>query len=264
MGLFDFIKNKKDKTENTEEVRKAISDNIEYLLEKAASEPGLRPKFYKTLLNSELIVLTNENSGEEGVQTLEKNTTLNIMSMSDGKIPVFTSTDRIFDKGVIKTEVPFIGMNGRSLLEATQGATLILNPFSDFGKELTPSEIQRLLNGSIFKPQEQQDLKKNTRVRIGQPAQIPDGLEKSLIEFAKTRNEIDSVYIAMTERVDSGEYPSLIIGLKVTNNEQEVLGELGEAIRPYISEGKHIDMMKISGNDGLSKYFETIEPIYKK
>lgn len=264
MGLFDFIKNKKDKTENIEEARSAISDNMELLLEKASSEPGLRPKFYKTLLNSELIVLTNEKSGQAGIQTLEQDTVLKIVTMKDGKIPVFTSTDRIFDKGVIKNEIPFVGMNGRSLFETTKGATLVLNPFSDFGKELTAPEIERLLDGSVFKPQEQHEIKKETKVRIGQPANIPNGLEKSLTEFAKTRNEIESIYIAMIERVGSVEHPSLMVGLKITGNEQEVFGELGEAIRPHISEGKHIDMMKISGNDGLSGYFDTIEPIYKK
>jgi hypothetical protein len=264
MGLFDFIKNKKDKTENIGEARKAISDNIENLIEKAASEPGLRPKFYKALLDSELIVLTNEHSGDEGIKTLEKDTTLKIISMKDGKIPVFTSTDRIFDKKVIQKEVPFVGMNGRSLFETTKGATLMLNPFSDFGKELTPSEIASLLDGSIFQPKHVEEIKKNTKIRIGQPAQIPDGLEKSLIIYSKTRDEIEAIYIAMVERVDSGEPPSLMIGIRMSHNEQEIIGEIGEAIQPHIPTGKHIDFMKISGTDGLSGYFDKVEPIYRK
>lgn len=264
MRLFDFIKNKNDKAENLGESGKAISDNLEFLLEKASSEQGLRPKFYKTLLDSELIVLTDESSGAQGVKTLDKDTTLKIASMEDGKIPVFTSTDRIFDKGVIKKEVPFVGMNGRSLLETTRGATLFLNPFSDYGKELTVSEIQSLLSGSIFQPQQDQGIKKDTRVRIGQPAQIPNGLDKSLIEFGKTKDEIEAIYIAMVEKVDSGEYPSLMIGVRVTQNEKEVFGELGDAIRPHLSEGKRINMMKISGNEGLSGYFNNDKPIYIK
>lgn len=264
MGLFDFINNKTDKTENLGEARKAISNNIENLIEKAASEPGLRPKFYKALLNSELIVLTKEHSGDDGIKTLEKDTTMKIFSMDDGKIPVFTSTDRIFDKKVIHTEVSFVGMNGRSLLEATKGATLLLNPFSDFGKELTPSEIASLLDDTIFQPKHVEVIKKNTQIRIGQPAQLPEGLEKSLSIYSKTREEIEAVYIAMVERVDSGEPPGLMIGLRMSQNEQEIIGEIGEAVQPHIPKGKHIDFMKISGTDGLSEYFDKVEPIYRK
>ena len=211
MGLFDFFKNKKDKTENSEEVEKTISNTLETLLKKAATEPGLRPLFYKTLLESELIVLTNEQTGDEGLKTLEKDTNFKIMTMNDGKIPIFTSTDRIFDKKVIETEVPFIGMAGRTLLETTKGATLVINPFSNFGKELTPSEIISLLNGTFFQPKHTEEIKKNTKIRIGQPAQLPDGMEKSISTYSKTRSEIEAVYIAILERVDSGEYPSLLM-----------------------------------------------------
>jgi hypothetical protein len=264
MGLFDFIKNKRDKTENLGETHMAISDNIEKLIEKAASEPGLRPKFYKTLLDSELIVITSEHSGELGTRTLEKDTTLKIFSMEDDKIAVFTSADRIFDKNIIQTEVSFVGMNGRALLEATKGATLLLNPFSEFGKELTPSEIAGLLDGSIFQPKHVEEIKKNTKIRIGQPAQLPDGLVKSLSEYSKSRKEIEAVYIAMVERVDSGEPPGLMIGLRISDNVQEIFGEIGEVIHPHIPEGNHIDLMKISGTDGFSEYFNNVEPIYTK
>ena len=204
MGIFRSKKNK-NKSENFGDYRKAISDNLEALIVKAASEPGLRPKFYKTLLDAELIVLTDEQKGDGGVKTLESGTKVKIVSLKNGDIPVFTSTDRIFDKNVIKEEVPFLGMNGRNLLEMTKGAKLVLNPFSDYGKELLPNEIQSLLDGSMFIPQNEQKIETETKVRIGQPAKIPEGLDISLIEFAKTRSEIKEIYIAMIEKFDSGE-----------------------------------------------------------
>lgn len=263
MGLFDLFKSNND---NSDAARQGITDSIEYLLEKAATEPGLRPKFYKTLLDSELIVLTHEHFGKEGVHTLAGNTTLKLVTTRDGKIPVFTSTDRIFDKGLIKTEVPFLGLNGRSLLETTKGATLVLNPFSDHTKELAAEEIDELLNGNIFRPEKPEEIKQHTKVRIGQPAagRIPAGLDKSLIEFAKTRINIKAIYIAMIERVGSGNLPSLMIALRLSNSDQQVFGELGEVIRPYVSNDTHIEMMEINGNEGLSGYFDSVQSIYKK
>jgi len=264
MGLLDFFKTKKDKTVDSEEVEKTISNNLETLLKTASTEPGLRPLFYKTLLEFELIVLTNKLTGDEGLTTLEKDTNIKIITLTDGKIPVFTSTDRIFDNKIIETEVPFIGMVGRTLLETTKGATLVLNPFSDFSKEMTPLEITSLLNGTFFQPKHTEEIKKNTKIRIGQPAQIPDGMEKSISTYSKTRSEIEAVYIAMLERVGSGEYPSLLIALKVNHKGDEILGEIGEAIQTHIPKGEHIDFMEISNNDGISSYFDTVEPIYRR
>jgi len=43
-------------------------------------------------------------------------------------------------------------MAARDFLELTRGADVLLNPGSDYGKELLASEIESLLDGSIFGP----------------------------------------------------------------------------------------------------------------
>jgi len=263
MGLFDIFKNKKDNDMPSRENIKEKAIILEDLLRKSANESGLWPSFYKAILSSELIVLTDKASKNDGQTVLKADTSVNIVSFKDGKIPAFTSTDRIFDKGVIKNEVPFIGLNGRDLLELTKGDALILNPFSDFGKEFTPDEIKSLLDGTLFNPNIHETTK-DTRVQLGIPAQLPVGFENSLIEFSKTRIEIDSTYVAIIDRIDSGEGPNLIVGLKIESNEKEIFGELSNALRPYVKNGKHIELTRITGTGGLSSFFNKIEPIYKK
>lgn len=67
--------------------------------------PAFRAEFYKRLLSDELVVITEKSGLPEGNHTFEPDTKVNIVSFADGKIPVFTSTERIFDKGVVKEQV---------------------------------------------------------------------------------------------------------------------------------------------------------------
>lgn len=144
MGLFDIFKKKK--TDST-----FPENELEQSLMQGATNASAQKDFYKKLLWNQLYVLTDGNSSsEEGMQTLEKDTTVHLVTFEKGQIQVFTSTNRIFDKGVIKEQVPFIGLRGQDLFEVAKGTTFILNPYSDYGKSLIPEEIESLMNGTIF------------------------------------------------------------------------------------------------------------------
>ncbi|MCK9156192.1 MAG: enhanced serine sensitivity protein SseB C-terminal domain-containing protein [Paludibacteraceae bacterium] len=288
MGLFDFLKKKKETAKKAEEVEtpqepaqeeeikeeeekataeapqeEAEEETLESLLKKAATEPAMRPQFYKKLLDTKIIVLTDK--GQNGPEELQKGTSVRIKTLKEGKIPAFTSLQRLYDNDIIKEEVPYIEITGRKLFMATKGACLVLNPFSDTGKELTPPEIQSLLDGTLLGEPESETLKEKTTIRIGKPAHVPEGLETTLIEFSKTKTDITAVYIALMEKEGSGQEPTLLIGVKLTGNEkeQEIFSELGVAIRPYAPQGKRINMAPIYENGNLSNYFNNVEPVYR-
>jgi tetratricopeptide (TPR) repeat protein len=144
MGIFDLFKKKK--TDST-----FPENELEKSLMQAATNISAQKDFYQKLLWNQLYVLTGEQSvSEEGIQTLEKDTTVQFVTFEGGQIPVFTSTNRIFDKGVIKEEVPYLSIKGQDLFGVAKGATFILNPYSDYGKELIPEEIENLMNGTIY------------------------------------------------------------------------------------------------------------------
>lgn len=144
MGIFDIFKKKK--TDST------FPDNeLEQSLMQSSSSSSAQKDFYQKLLWNQLYVLTGEQSvSEEGIQTLEKDTTIQFVTFEGGQIPVFTSINRIFDKGIIKEEVPYLSLKGQDLFGVAKGATFILNPYSDYGKELIPDEIENLMNGTIY------------------------------------------------------------------------------------------------------------------
>lgn len=144
MGIFDIFKKKK--TDST-----FPENELEQSLMKAASNISAQKDFYQKLLWNQLYVLTSEQSvSEEGNQTIEEDTTVQFVTFEGGQIPVFTSTNRIFDKGIIKESVPYLGLKGQDLFGVAKGATFILNPYSDYAKELVPEEIEHLMNGSIY------------------------------------------------------------------------------------------------------------------
>lgn len=174
MGIFDIFKKKKTASTFPE-------NELEKTLMQATTDASARHEFYLKLLWNELIVLTiGHDNSQEGYRTLEKDTKIQFVTFENGKIPVFTSTNRIFDKGVINEEVPFIALKGQSLFSLTKGATFILNPYSDYGKELVPNEIENLLDGSIFDQNNEMTIEKETEVQIGQPANYPIDIEDDM------------------------------------------------------------------------------------
>jgi hypothetical protein len=65
---------------------------------------------------------------------------VSILKLTDGRIPVFTAKERIFDKEVIKEKVTYLAMKGEDLFNLAKGASFVLNPYSDYGKELFPQK----------------------------------------------------------------------------------------------------------------------------
>ena len=144
MGLFDIFKKKKKQVFEPE-------NELEQCLMNGRTDINAQKEFYQKLLWNELFVLTNAApTYQEGTNMLEEGSNVQIVAFDGGQIPVFTSTNRIFDKGIIDTAVHYLCLKGQDLFELAQGATFVLNPYSEFHKELVPEEIEDLMNGTIY------------------------------------------------------------------------------------------------------------------
>lgn len=156
MGLFDLFKKKKTGSSFPE-------NELEECLMRAASDVDAQKEFYQKLLWNQLVVLTDkEQSLEAGTSTLEKDMQLRLVTFENGYIPVFTSSNRIFDKGIVTEEVPVMGIRGQDLFSVAKGATFVLNPYSDYFKELLPEEIENLMNGTIYDQLDAYEAEKET------------------------------------------------------------------------------------------------------
>jgi len=258
MGFLNIFKNKKDISVQTE-------FDLETLLMKAATEPAYRAEFYKRLLSDNLIVITQGSELSEGKQILEKDTQVKIISYPDGKIPVFTSTQRIFDKGIVKEQVNFLEMKGENLFELAKGATFLLNPYSDYGKELLPDEVDSMLKGTILTDKAKTiTIQKDTKVQIGQPAVYPKEIINSLSELFSNRANVKAAYLGWIFSPDSGEPPHYIFGLDINGDYNSLVQEAGFTAKQYLKSDDFVDFIKMDNNTGVVNYFKSIQPFYKR
>jgi len=257
MSIFNLFKKKS--TDST-----FPENDLETLLLKASSDSSARKDFYVKLLWSELFVLTAEETTlEQGNKILEKDTEVKLINLENGELPVFTSTNRIFDKGYIKEQVPFMAMKGHDLFNLTKGAKLILNPYSDYGKELLPSEIERLLDGSIFEQTNDITIEKETQIQIGQLKIYPDKLIKSLSDLFITKPKTKAAYIAAI-RINETK-PHYLIGIEYEGQFNEITKVAGPLAEKHLTNNEIVDFVQIDYKSGVSEYLlNETKPFYKK
>lgn len=241
-------------------------NDLERSLMRAAEDPAHRPQFYKDLVKSDILIIQHGEHPPEKEErvTLKEGETIQIENMEfQGKphIPIFSSVPRL--QAVITGEVAYLGMNALDFLKMTMGSALILNPGSDYGKEITPQEAASIIDGSIWQPTETYVTEKETRVLIGQPANYPNELVEALTRFFKTRKQVKRAWVAHFSNPDRDEKPHTLIALEVSEGLEEVISEAGIVARDVNIPDPPVDFVTISGRGGIEDYFlNDAKPFY--
>jgi hypothetical protein len=128
-------------------------NQLETLMQSAASNPAKIPDFYRALLDSELYILTPETELEPGRRrSLELNEKISVATVEfKGKTwhPAFTAAERI--SAYLKEPETCLGAKARDLFQLLPpGSNFWLNPQSECQKPLPGDEIALLLSGRIF------------------------------------------------------------------------------------------------------------------
>jgi hypothetical protein len=122
---------------------------LEEALMRANRNPMSRREFHRLLIESDLIVIGRIEGREDSPAPtpLMPGEKLQVASFQENGrryVPVFTSMTRL--QAYLEKTAGYVTLNGRTLLEATRGATLLVNLRAEFGRELTPEEIDALLD----------------------------------------------------------------------------------------------------------------------
>ena len=247
-----------------------INENkLENLLRLAADEPAHRPEFYTLLMESDVFVLgTTGQPGAGGAITLEAGDRIQIKhwEKQDGSpiIPFFTSLD-VLQKS-LENEEPYLAMPARSLFELTQGAQLVINPHSEYGKEFLPPEIEHLLSNGVNQAAAQRTVEKETSVLMGQPANYPTHMVDSLCQLLAKHSHVKKAYLALMHDASVDEKPHLIIGIEASGDIEKVIREAGVVAADSAPDGEAVDLYRVNADDsGLSQYFiHDTTPFYER
>jgi len=186
-------------------------NELERALVRAVKEPASGPDFYRQLLESHLLVLGTAE-GQEGATeefSLAPGTQISLVTgLKDGHqyLPVFSSVTRMQE--FVKQESKYLSILGRDLLDLTRGAPVILNPASEYGKELTAEQVMQLLG---------------PREPIGAPRTIvsdtnlPLPLVEALIRVFKAHPDVDAAWMIQITLDDQSEGLRPLVGVETNN-----------------------------------------------
>jgi hypothetical protein len=241
-------------------------NNLEKSLIRAAGNPAGRPQFYRDLLEADIFVV---NAGETHLDiqnnVLQKGAQLNLQTLErDGIawVPVFSSLQRL--QQFLKSDSGYLRLKAKDFFEITRGAHVLLNPNLEYGKEFTPQEIERLLDGSIFKASQRYVAEKDTKVLLGQPAVYPKELVKVLAGYFATKPQVKRAYLAQFFNPEKDEKPHVLIGIDVQGDWEKVTGEAGMITAEVMGRGEVVDIIRLD-DSGISEYMiNQTRPFYRK
>lgn len=244
-------------------------NTLEEILRLAAKEPAHRPQFCEVLLSSQVFLLgtTNEHGNDERV-TLEAGTQVQIQhwEKSDGTavIPFFSSLE-VLQKS-IESEQSYLELPARSLFEITQGATLFLNPRSDYGKEFVPEEVAHLLSIGLSQVPSNRVVEKETKVLLGQPSNYPSKMVDSITQLLSKHSNVKRAFLALMHDTSLDEKPHLVVGIEAEGNIEKVIREVGNVAADTAPDGEPVDLYRVTENEpGVSDYLiNQTKPFYER
>ncbi|EDV3947780.1 enhanced serine sensitivity protein SseB [Salmonella enterica subsp. enterica] len=241
-------------------------NELEILLEKAATEPAHRPAFFRTLLESTVWVPGSAAEGEAIVE--DSALDLQHWEKEDGTtvIPFFTSLEAL--QQAVEDEQTFVVMPARTLFEMTLGETLFLNAKLPTGKEFMPREISLLLaeEGSPLSTQEV--LEGGESLILSEVAEPPSQMIDSLTTLFKTIKPVKRAFLcAIKEHADA--QPNLLIGIEADGEDgeiEEIIHAAGNVAADTLPGDEPIDICQVrKGEQGISHFItEHIAPFYER
>lgn len=238
-------------------------NELETLLEQAATEPAYRPAFFRTLLDSTVWVPGNAAEGEAVVE--ESALDIQHWEKDDGTsvIPFFTSLAAL--QQAVDDEQAFVVMPARTLFEMTLGETLFLNAKLPTGKEFTPREISHLVGEEGSPLSQQEVLEGGTALLLSEVAEPPAQMVDSLTTLFKSIKTVKRAFIcSIKEEADA--QANLLIGIEAEGDIEEIIHAAGSVATDTLPGDEPVDICQVTeGEKGISHFMLAhITPFYER
>ncbi len=239
-------------------------NELETLLEKAATEPAHRPAFFSALLEATVWVPGRAADGEQIVE--DSALDLQHWEKDDGTsvIPFFTSLEAL--QQAVADEQAFVMMPARTLMAMTLGESLFLNPKLPSGKEFTPREISHLLREEGSPLSTQTVLEGGEALLLSEVAEPPAQMVDSLTTLFKTLKTVKRAFLcSIKERADAP--ANLLIGIEAEGDIEAIIHTTGSVATDTLPGDEPIDICQVvvEGEKGISHFMIAhITPFYEK
>jgi hypothetical protein len=233
---------------------------LETALAAAAGDEAARPRFYETLLKSQVLIVP---AGEtpaivDGVVPEESSISLGVIELDGVQHVPFYSDESRLEPGT-----QFLRLAARDLLEMTRGAYLVLNPGSEHGKAFVPEEVASLLDGTIFQPQSTFVAPAGTQQLIGQPKDYPHAFAAALARLLVNEPEVERAYIAQHFIAGVHTDSTLLVAVVAPQlGFERISGAIGIVARDTVPRSAPVDVMRIDSE--AQGYFSDQKPVYER
>jgi len=226
-------------------------NELETLLEQAATEPAHRPAFFRTLLESTVWVPGTAAEGEAVVE--DSALDLQHWEKEDGTtvIPFFTSLEAL--QQAVEDEQAFVVMPVRTLFEMTLGETLMPREISLLmGEEGNPLSTQEVLEGG-------------ESLILSEVAEPPAQMIDSLTTLFKTIKPVKRAFLCSIKESAEAQ-PNLLIGIEADGDIEEIIHAAGSVATDTLPGDEPIDICQVKkGEKGVSHFItEHIAPFYER
>nr|WP_318384718.1 enhanced serine sensitivity protein SseB [uncultured Enterobacter sp.] len=240
-------------------------NELETLLEQAATEPAHRPAFFRTLLESTVWVPGTSAEGEAEAIVADSALELQHWEKDDGTsvIPFFTSLEAL--QQAVADEQAFVVMPVRTLFEMTLGETLFLNAKLPTGKEFTPREISHLVGAEESPLSQQEVLEGGTALLLSEVSEPPAQMVDSLTTLFKTQKLVKRAFLcSIKEKAD--EQANLLIGIEADGDIEAIIQAAGSVATDTLPGDEPIDICQVvEGEKGISHFMLAhITPFYER
>jgi hypothetical protein len=244
-----------------------VAENaLEQALVASAANQMQRPEFYRQLFEAPVFVL-----GDLVPLPMSREKEMRLVAARNGSHDfhlVFSSLARL--RKFSGPNDPFIAIAGRDLFAAVPGASFYLNPGIEYGRELPPDEVARMLDAlpAAEKPRTGAAIKHDqpTEVTVYQPSENPKALVDALIAAFAARGDIDAAHLALVAFASENEPPHFMVGVETLGDWDAIAAEIGQ-VAAGLMPGQLFDVARIDRSrpdDGLSQGLLSVPAFYTR
>lgn len=229
--------------------------------------------FYTLFLNSDVFIPTHDPAPQDGEKRRSKEgeSFSPLVVESDG-VPFLLVFDRLerLQAWAAGDAIDYVRIPAHALLRSSLDPELhvVLNVGTPHSKEFVPDElawlrgtVDRLEPAAVAVPP-------GTKVLVGPPATVPDGLTDALTACMRRNPEVAAAYLAQVEFELPGEKPQLLLLLDVDDAGQKYLrsirGDIGIATRGILAEQESLTIQVNDGTAVSSEVVSQIAPFYTR